>query len=59
MLVLQLRLYCPNLKLMFGLLVASQTLDGLAGLLNDPNPFTVKVVIQCLTTAYPLLFRSL
>lgn len=44
---------------MFDLLVASQSLDTLAGLVNDPNPFTVKVVVQCLTTVYPLLFRML
>jgi hypothetical protein len=39
--------------------VASQTLDTLAALLNDPNIQTLKVVVQCLTTVYPLLFRSL
>ena len=39
--------------------VAAQNLDVLAGLLGDPNPLTVKVVIQCFGTAYPLLFRLL
>ncbi|KAJ7281804.1 Symplekin tight junction protein C terminal-domain-containing protein [Mycena rebaudengoi] len=39
--------------------LASQTLDTLAQLLDDPNPLIVKVVVQCLTTVYPLLFRLL
>lgn len=39
--------------------VAAQSLDVLVGLLYDPSPFTVKVVIQCFATVYPLLFRSL
>ncbi|KAN0088491.1 Symplekin tight junction protein C terminal domain containing protein [Tylopilus felleus] len=38
---------------------ASQSLDTLANLLHDPNVRTVKVAIQCLTSVYPLLFRSL
>lgn len=41
------------------LLVASQSVDTLAGLLHDANPFTVKVAVQTLTTAFPLLFRQL
>jgi hypothetical protein len=39
--------------------VASQTLDTLAQLLDDPNLLIVKVVVSCLTTVYPLLFRLL
>ncbi|KAF9245242.1 Symplekin tight junction protein C terminal-domain-containing protein [Melanogaster broomeanus] len=39
--------------------LASQSVETLANLLHDPNPRTVKVAIQCLTTAYPLLFRVL
>ncbi|KAJ7733250.1 Symplekin tight junction protein C terminal-domain-containing protein [Mycena maculata] len=39
--------------------LASQTLDTLAQLLDDPNPSIVKVVVSCLTTVYPLLFRLL
>jgi hypothetical protein len=39
--------------------VSSQALDTLAQLVDDPNPAIVKVVIQCLTTVYPLLFRFL
>ncbi|KAJ7224372.1 Symplekin tight junction protein C terminal-domain-containing protein [Mycena pura] len=39
--------------------LASQTLDTLAQLLNDPSPLIVKVVVSCLTTVYPLLFRLL
>ncbi|KAK7030720.1 mitogen-activated protein kinase [Favolaschia claudopus] len=39
--------------------LASQTLDTLAQLLDDPNPAIVKVVVSCLTTVYPLLFRLL
>ncbi|KAF8631924.1 hypothetical protein AX15_002177 [Amanita polypyramis BW_CC] len=39
--------------------VSSQALDTLAQLLDDPNPAIVKVVIQCLATVYPLLFRLL
>lgn len=34
-------------------------MEVLASLLNDPNPLTVKVVIQCFGTSYPLLFRLL
>lgn len=41
------------------LLVSSQTLEVLFQLLDDRNPATVKVVIQCLTAVYPLLFRLL
>ncbi|KAF8587835.1 hypothetical protein K439DRAFT_1652134 [Ramaria rubella] len=37
--------------------LAAQSLDVLSGLLNDPSTFTVKVVIQCFATVYPLLFR--
>ncbi len=40
-------------------IVSSQALDTLAQLLDDPNPAIVKVVIQCLATVYPLLFRQL
>ncbi|KAI6112643.1 Symplekin tight junction protein C terminal-domain-containing protein [Pisolithus sp. B1] len=39
--------------------LATQSVDTLASLLNDPSVRTVKVVIQCLTTVYPLLFRTL
>ncbi|KAI6016044.1 Symplekin tight junction protein C terminal-domain-containing protein [Pisolithus microcarpus] len=39
--------------------LATQSVDTLASLLNDPSVRTVKVVIQCLTTVYPLLFRIL
>ncbi|KAJ7634117.1 Symplekin tight junction protein C terminal-domain-containing protein [Mycena polygramma] len=39
--------------------LASQHLDTLAQLLDDPNPLIVKVVVSCLTTVYPLLFRLL
>ncbi|KAJ7355393.1 Symplekin tight junction protein C terminal-domain-containing protein [Mycena albidolilacea] len=39
--------------------LASQTLDTLSQLLDDPNPAIVKVVVSCLTTVYPLLFRLL
>jgi len=39
--------------------VASQSLDTLAQLVDDQDPAIVKVVIQCLTTVYPLLFRIL
>ncbi|KAF8216368.1 Symplekin tight junction protein C terminal-domain-containing protein [Mycena galopus ATCC 62051] len=39
--------------------LGSQTLDTLAQLLDDPNPAIVKVVVSCLTTVYPLLFRLL
>ncbi|KAJ4473814.1 Symplekin tight junction protein C terminal-domain-containing protein [Lentinula aciculospora] len=39
--------------------LSSQTLETLFHLLDDPSPLTVKVVIQCLATVYPLLFRSL
>ncbi|KAF9462864.1 Symplekin tight junction protein C terminal-domain-containing protein [Collybia nuda] len=39
--------------------MSSQTLDTLVQLVDDPNPAIVKVVIQCLTTVYPLLFRFL
>jgi hypothetical protein len=40
-------------------IVSSQALDTLAQLLDDPNPLIVKVVVQCLATVYPLLFRLL
>ncbi|KAG6857467.1 hypothetical protein H0H87_003534 [Tephrocybe sp. NHM501043] len=39
--------------------MASQALDTLVQLVDDPNPNTVKVVVQTFTTAYPLLFRLL
>ncbi|KAG0709256.1 Symplekin tight junction protein C terminal-domain-containing protein [Suillus ampliporus] len=39
--------------------LASQSLETLATLLHDSNTRTVKVSIQCLTSVYPLLFRSL
>ncbi|KAL4063109.1 Symplekin tight junction protein C terminal-domain-containing protein [Scleroderma yunnanense] len=39
--------------------LASQSVETLAVLLNDPSVRTVKVTIQCLTTVYPLLFRNL
>ncbi|KAG6891200.1 hypothetical protein C0995_008452 [Termitomyces sp. Mi166 len=37
--------------------MASQALDTLVQLMGDPNPATVKVVVQTFTTVYPLLFR--
>jgi hypothetical protein len=40
-------------------IVSSQALDTLAQLIDDPNPAIVKVVVQCLATVYPLLFRLL
>ncbi|KAG6336042.1 hypothetical protein ID866_3041 [Astraeus odoratus] len=39
--------------------LASQSVDTLVSLLHDPSVRTVKVAVQCLTTVYPLLFRSL
>ena len=39
--------------------VADQSLEVLAGLLNDGNVGTVKVVVQCFPTVYALLFRTL
>ncbi|KAG1746647.1 Symplekin tight junction protein C terminal-domain-containing protein [Suillus paluster] len=39
--------------------LASQSVDTLVTLLHDSNTRTVKVSIQCLTSVYPLLFRSL
>ncbi|KAG6381608.1 hypothetical protein JVT61DRAFT_206 [Boletus reticuloceps] len=39
--------------------LASQSVETLANLLHDPNVRTVKVAIQCMTSVYPLLFRSL
>ena len=38
--------------------VADQSLEILAGLLNDPNINTVKVAVQCFPTVYALLFRT-
>ncbi|KAI0057230.1 hypothetical protein BV25DRAFT_1831381 [Artomyces pyxidatus] len=38
--------------------LAAQSLDALAGLLQDTNPFTVKIVVQTFASVYPLLFRS-
>ena len=38
--------------------VAEQSLELLAGLLNDPDVGTVKVTVQCFTTVYALLFRT-
>ncbi|KIJ55664.1 hypothetical protein M422DRAFT_63678 [Sphaerobolus stellatus SS14] len=37
--------------------LASQSLDILTGLIDDPSPVTVKIVIQCFASMYPLLFR--
>ncbi|KAI0766933.1 Symplekin tight junction protein C terminal-domain-containing protein [Trametes elegans] len=39
--------------------LADQSLEILAGLLNDPNVNTAKVAVQCFPTVYALLFRSL
>ncbi|TBU30651.1 Symplekin tight junction protein C terminal-domain-containing protein [Dichomitus squalens] len=39
--------------------LADQSLEVLAGLLNDGNINTLKVVVQCFPTVYALLFRSL
>ncbi|KAI9064047.1 hypothetical protein FKP32DRAFT_1714615 [Trametes sanguinea] len=38
--------------------LADQSLETLAGLLNDSNVNTVKVAVQCFPTVYALLFRS-
>ena len=43
----------------FFFLVAVQSLDVLAGLLNDGNAWTVKTVVQSLVGAYLLLFRRM
>ena len=43
----------------FYLLVSFDSVDTLADLLHDANPYAVKVVIQTLTTVFPLLFRQL
>lgn len=40
-------------------LVAFQSLDVLAGLLNDGTAWTVKIAVQTLAGAYPLLFRRM
>lgn len=40
-------------------LVSFDSVDTLAGLLHDANPYAVKVAIQTLTTVFPLLFRQL
>ncbi|KAH9983897.1 Symplekin tight junction protein C terminal-domain-containing protein [Russula compacta] len=39
--------------------LAAQSLDVLTGLLNDDNAWTVKVAVQTLAGAYPLLFRRI
>ncbi|KZT10059.1 uncharacterized protein LAESUDRAFT_673791 [Laetiporus sulphureus 93-53] len=39
--------------------LAAQSLETLTGLLNDPNPTTVKVTVECFATVYALLFRML
>ncbi|KAI5124287.1 hypothetical protein M0805_005134 [Coniferiporia weirii] len=39
--------------------LASQSLDVLAAVLQDPSPATVKTVVQCFGSIYPLLFRYL
>ncbi|KAN0103913.1 Symplekin tight junction protein C terminal domain containing protein [Russula decolorans] len=39
--------------------LAFQSLDVLAGLLNDGNAWTVKIAVQTLAGAYPLLFRRM
>lgn len=41
------------------LLVATQSLEVLAGILNERNVNTVKVAVQTFATVYPLLFRQL
>lgn len=38
--------------------MASSALDTLSKLLNERNPASVKVVVQCFAGAYPLLFRA-
>jgi symplekin len=43
----------------FVIIVAVQSLDVLVGLLNDDSPWTVKVAVQSIAGAYPLLFRRL
>jgi hypothetical protein len=50
-----------SLKYIFfsNFLVAFQSLDVLAGLLNDGNAWTVKIAVQTLAGAYPLLFRRM
>ncbi|PPQ68582.1 hypothetical protein CVT25_005425 [Psilocybe cyanescens] len=39
--------------------MALKALDTLVQLIDDPQPAIVKVVIQCLATVYPLVFRHL
>jgi len=41
------------------LLVVLTALDSLVQLIDDPTPAIVKVVIQCMATVYPLVFRHL
>lgn len=48
-----------ELRFILFFLVSSDSVDTLAGLLHDANPYTVKVAIQTLTTVFPLLFRQL
>ncbi|KAI0372816.1 hypothetical protein BV20DRAFT_1034476 [Pilatotrama ljubarskyi] len=48
-----------NLSLDARTQLADQSLEILAGLLNDGNVNTVKVTVQCFPTVYALLFRSL
>ncbi|CDO73286.1 hypothetical protein BN946_scf185008.g48 [Trametes cinnabarina] len=47
-----------NLSLEQRTQLADQSLEILAGLLNDSNVNTVKVAVQCFPTVYALLFRS-
>ncbi|KAF9557340.1 hypothetical protein CPC08DRAFT_710481 [Agrocybe pediades] len=48
-----------NLSLEQRTQMALKALDTLVQLIDDPQPAIVKVVIQCLTTVYPLVFRHL
>ena len=55
-------IFLPQLFFPFTLdffLVAVQSLDVLAGLLNDGVAWTVKIAVQTLAGAYPLLFRRM
>jgi hypothetical protein len=39
--------------------VAQQSFEALTPLLDEPHPPTTKLVIQCFTAIYPVLFRWL
>ena len=52
-------IFCSLLFFHSNFLVAGQSLDVLAGLLNDGKAWTVKIAVQTLAGAYPLLFRRM